>query len=354
MRILHVNHTLDLGGTEVMMLDLAREQKRLGESVTICSMYGPGLLDGKAAEYGLPVVHLNSASSLSAKVRSLTAYLSQYPQDIVHSHWGVWLPTAIAGFLKRVPRVHTHHSNQQRRLFLEHRVASFFTNKVVVLTPQVDDYIKKWVAVPKRKIVVIPNGIDFSRIEGAAQVDLESIPHGATVVGMVARLSPPKDYPTFISAAKLVLDRFPDVHFIAVGEGRMRPQFEAQVAQLGLKNFHFLGGRLDVPEVLQRMTIKVLATKNEGLPITLLEALASGCACIASDIPANRFTLDDGNSGLLVAGQDPPALAAAIERLLVDPDLRRRLKESASHRSQYFTAHRMAKDYVALCRNLQK
>jgi glycosyltransferase involved in cell wall biosynthesis len=354
LRILHVNHTLDLGGTEVMMLDLAKEQKKLGQSVTICSMYGPGLLDGKAAEYGLPVVHLNSRSSLSAKVKSLTTYLSQHPQDIVHSHWGVWLPTAIAGFLKRVPRVHTHHSNQQRRLFLEHRVASFFTNKVVVLTPQVDDYIKKWVAVPKRKIAVIPNGIDFSRVEGAARVELDSIPHGATVVGMVARLSPPKDYPTFISAAKLVLDRFPDVHFIAVGEGRMRPQFEAQVAQLGLKNFHFLGGRLDVPEVLQRMTIKVLATKNEGLPITLLEALASGCACIASDIPANRFTLDDGNSGLLVPGQDPPALAAAIERLLIDPDLRQKLKRSAAQRSQYFTAHRMAKDYVELCRNLQK
>lgn len=354
MRILHVNHTLDLGGTEVMMLDLAREQKKLGHDVTICSMYGVGLLDGKAAEYGLPVVHLNSHGNLLQKVKALAAYLDQHPQDIVHSHWGVWLPTALAGFLKRVPRVHTHHANQRRRLFIEHRFASFFTTKVVVLTPEVDDYIKKWVAVPRRKIAVISNGIDLSRVQGADRVELEGIPPEATVVGMVARLSPPKDYPIFMSAAKLVLERFPDVHFIAVGDGPKRSQFEAQAAQLGLKNFHFLGGRFDVANVLQRMTIKVLATKNEGLPITLLEAMASGCACIATDIPANRFTLDNGNSGLLVPGQDPSALAAAIERLLTDLPLRQRLKENAIQRAQYFTSDRMAKDYVNLYSDLQK
>src|SRR5260370_13460593 len=101
LRILHVNHTLDLGGTEIMLLDLANGQKRLGHNVTICSMYGPGLLDEKAREYGLTVVHLNSPNKLTSKVKLLTAYLDKHPQDMVHSHWGVWIPTAISGFLKR-------------------------------------------------------------------------------------------------------------------------------------------------------------------------------------------------------------------------------------------------------------
>ena len=315
MRILHVNHTLDLGGTEIMLLDLASGQKRLGHSVAICSMYGPGLLDGKAAEYGIPVVHLNSPNKLTTKVRNLSAYLRDHPQDIVHSHWGVWLPTALAGFLRRTPRVHTHHANQRRRLFLEHRAASLFTTKVVVLTPEVDDYIRKWVSVPKRKIAVIPNGIDRSRFADVPEIELEGIPAAATVVGMVARLSPPKDYSTFMRAAKLVLLRFPDVQFVAVGDGPQRAQLEAERAQMELRNFHFLGNRLDVLSVFKRMTINVLATKNEGLSITLLEAMASGCACIASDIPANRFALDGGNAGLLVPGLNPEAMAAAIERL---------------------------------------
>lgn len=348
MRILHVNHTLALGGTEVMLLDLAAEQKRLGHTVTICSMYGPGLLDGKAAEYGIPVVHLNSPDKLTSKVGKLTAYMREHPQDIVHSHWGVWLPTAIAGFLRRTPRVHTHHSNQQRRLFLEHRTASLFTTKVVVLTPEVDDYIRKWVGVPKRKLAVILNGIDVFRFAEVPEIEIEGIPSTATIVGMVARLSPPKDYSTYMRAAKLVLLRFPDVHFVAVGDGAQRAQLEGERAQLELENFHFLGNRLDVPSVLKRMTINVLATKNEGLSMTLLEAMASGCACVASDIPANRFALDGGNAGLLVPGLNPEAMAAAIERLLVDSELRDKFHQGAMERSKYFTAERMAKNYVNL------
>jgi glycosyltransferase involved in cell wall biosynthesis len=348
MRILHVNHALALGGTEVMLLDLASGQKRLGHSVTICSMYGAGLLDEKAAEYGIPVVHLNSSHKLMSQIGKLTTYLREYPQDIIHSHWGVWLPAAIAGFLRKTPRVHTHHSNQQRRLFLEHRAASLLTTKVVVLTPEVDDYIKNWVGVPKRKIAVILNGIDGSRFAKVPDIEIEEIPSAATVVGMVARLSPPKDYSTFMRAAKLVLARFPDVHFVAAGDGPQRAQLEAERIQLGLENFHFLGNRLDVLSVFKRMTINVLATKNEGLSITLLEAMASGCVCVASDIPANRFALDGGNAGVLVPGLNPEAMAAAIERLLGDSELRDRFHQGAIERSKYFTAERMAKNYVKL------
>ncbi len=264
LRILHVQHFFDLGGVESMILELAKGQKALGHEVTICSMYGSGPSDEKAHAYGFKVVHLNSERSLLANVRTLAAFLKRGKYDIVHSHWGVWLAAALAGFLRRVPRVHTHHANQQRRLFLGHRVASIFTTKVVVLTPQVDDYIKSWVAVAARKIVVIPNGIELSKIEEAASVEIEGIAADQTVIGMVARLSPPKDYSTYIRAAKIVTDKFPNVHFIAVGIGRDEARLRSEVAALQLDRFHFLGGRLDVPSLLHRMKIMVLSTKNEG------------------------------------------------------------------------------------------
>ncbi len=348
MRILLVNHTLDLGGSEIMLLGLAKELKKLGHAITICSMYGPGLLDGMASDYGIPVAHLKSPDNLIAKVRLLTRFLSENPQDIIHSHWGVWLPTALAGFLKRIPCVHTHHSNQRRRLFLEHRVAKLFTTKVIVVAPEIDDYISKWAGVPKRMIVAIPNGIDLARIRGVQRVEIDGIAPDAIVVGMVARLSPPKDYSTFMRAAKIVHERFPDVHFIAVGDGPQRVQFETECAQLQVSNFHFLGHRLDVPAILRRMTINVLATRNEGLSITLLESMASGCVCVASDIPANRYVLDGGTSGLLVPGYDPRALAAAIESLLTDNNMLSSVNKNAMQRVQYFSAERMAKDYIDL------
>jgi glycosyltransferase involved in cell wall biosynthesis len=151
-----------------------------------------------------------------------------------------------------------------------------------------------------------------------------------------------------MQAAKIVLRRFPEAHFIAVGDGKLRAQLEAEKVQLGIPNFNFLGNRLDVPAILRRMTLNVLATRNEGLSITLLEAMASGCPCIASDIPANRFALDDGSCGLLPPGNDPEALAAAIENLLKDEHLRIALSERATKRSAYFTVERMTNDYVEL------
>jgi glycosyltransferase involved in cell wall biosynthesis len=352
MRILQVNHFLDIGGSSTVLLTLAKEQRRLGHHVTICSMYGAGPLDLTAAEYGIPVVHLHSGKKRTDKIRALNAYLKRERYDVLHSHWGVWLATAVAGFLRGIPRIHTNHSNQPRRLFLEHRVACFFTDKVVVLTPELEPYIAKWVAVPRRKIEVIPNGVEFAALKNAARVEIEGIPPEAPVVGMVARLFPPKDYATFLRAAAIVMKERPEVHFVSVGNGQQREHFEQEAAALGLKNFHFLGGRMDVPSLLRRMTIAVLATKHEGQPVSLIEAMVSGTPVIGSDIPAVRFSLEDGASGLLVEGQNPEALAQAIMRLLDDPALRTRLIERAKVHSQAFHVSQMTQKYIALCERL--
>lgn len=138
------------------------------------------------------------------------------------------------------------------------------------------------------------------------------------------------------------------VHFDAVGDGPERPHFEAKKTELGIPNFHFLGNRLDIPAIMRRITINVLATRNEGLSIMLLEAMTAGSACIASDIPGNCFALDGRNSGTLVQGHEPTALAAAIERLLVDQAARQELIKGASERSKYFASERMATDYIDL------
>lgn len=354
MRILHLQHFLDIGGSDVMLLELARRQKQLGHAVSICAMFGEGPFDGKARDLGIPLFHLHSKNKPLAKIRALHAFLAAHRSefDILHSHWGVWLAAAVAGRLERIPVVHTHHSNQPRRLFPEHRLATLFTDKVVCLTPDLEPYIAKWVNVPRRKIEIIPNGIDLARIDAATRIELDGIPPAAPVVGMVARLSPPKDYTTFLQAARLLNDTLPDVHFLAVGNGGQRAHFEALAQSLGVRNLHFLGGRSDVPSILRRISVSVLATGNEGLPLSLLEAMAAGCLPVATDIPPNRFTLDDGRAGLLVPAKDAPALAIAITQALTDHDLRGRLLPAALARGREFDSRLMAERYLALYRRL--
>jgi glycosyltransferase involved in cell wall biosynthesis len=352
MKILHVHHKMDVGGAENVILELARNQQRLGHDVTICCLFGEASLDHKVHESGIPLIHLRSRTSATARVRALYHYLESNRYDILHSHWHSWIAAAIAGLLRRTPHVHTHHGNQSRSWAFEQRVASWFTPRVVSLTPQPDEFLTRWVGVPERKLVIIPNGIDLATFENAQRIELDGVPPEAPVVGMVARMAPPKDYPTFITAAALVQAEHPEVHFLAVGHGKQQPMLEQQVASIGLRNFHFLGARKDVPSLFRRMAISVLATRSEGHPLALLEAMASDCPVIASDILPVRFTLQDGEAGVLVAGENPRALADAIVHLLEHPKESRELARRAHACVQAFSIERMTADYLRLYNEL--
>jgi len=103
MRILHVNHSMTVGGAEVMIIELARQQAKAGHQVAICSMYGPGALDAKAAEFRLKVFPPQQQTLAAAKTSSLIAHLRENPVDILNSHWAVWLATALARCAYRHP-----------------------------------------------------------------------------------------------------------------------------------------------------------------------------------------------------------------------------------------------------------
>jgi glycosyltransferase involved in cell wall biosynthesis len=111
-----------------------------------------------------------------------------------------------------------------------------------------------------------------------------------------------------------------------VGEGPARAAVESEIGRLGLDAFVALtGDRDDVPELLATSDVFVLSSRSEGGPISVLEAMAAGLPVVASDVGGVREQVDEGVSGLLVPAGDPAALAAALERVLGDPQLRRDL-----------------------------
>lgn len=157
-----------------------------------------------------------------------------------------------------------------------------------------------------------------------------------TLIGCVAHLVPVKGHPTLIEA----VSRLEGAHLFLAGKPMDEEYTRAlheQSEVLGVsERVHFMNGVEDVPAFLAEMEIAVLPTWNkwrkEGCPVALLEAMACGKACVATDVPGSRDIIEDGVSGLLVEPENAVALAAAIQRLIDDPELRESMGKAAHFR----------------------
>lgn len=180
---------------------------------------------------------------------------------------------------------------------------------------------------PPEKTIAIPNGVDLSRFAD---------PGGEREAGLVmsARFARQKDHATLVAALAQLASRGLTPPLQLAGTGPLMARVQAQVARSGLQGqVCFLGHHADMPALLRSQRIFVLATHFEGMPLALVEAMASGCACIASDVIGVRGVLEHERTGLLVPEGDAAALAAAIERLMLDPALADRLGASARERA---------------------
>ena len=181
---------------------------------------------------------------------------------------------------------------------------------------------------PGHKTVAIPNGIDVARF---------AVPAGEREAGLVmsARFARQKDHATLIEALGVLAAQGIKPRLQLAGTGPLMAALQARVAQMKLEGqVVFLGHHGDMPALLRSQRIYVLSTHFEGMPLALVEAMASGCACIASDVIGVQGVIEHERTGLLVPEANAVALAAAIDRLLHDPALARRLGDSARERAQ--------------------
>jgi glycosyltransferase involved in cell wall biosynthesis len=192
---------------------------------------------------------------------------------------------------------------------------------------------------PAARVEVVPNGAALDpfaqagrRGSGGAAVVRRSlgVPVDEPVVAIVGRLAPIKDHDLFLRAAAMVVSRIPRVTFVIVGEGELESALRQQVSELGLAGqVVFAGYRADIPAVLGAVDLLVSTSQNEGFGLTLIEAMATGCAVVATRVGGVPEVIDDGRTGLLVPPADAAASAEAWLRLLGDAGLRASLGAAA-------------------------
>jgi len=177
----------------------------------------------------------------------------------------------------------------------------------------------------------------------------EAPPRVSSRVCMVGSLEKSKDYGNLLRAWKVVEAAGPYELWIA-GGGSKRAEFETLAGQLGLKRVRFLGAIEDVPSLLWSSTVFAFSANiEEGFGTVLIEALAAGCAVVATDVPACREVLEGGKYGRLVAAKDPGALGAAVIAALQCPLPAVESAQGVAY-AQGFTAERMIESYLGIAR----
>jgi glycosyltransferase involved in cell wall biosynthesis len=187
---------------------------------------------------------------------------------------------------------------------------------------------------PRRFAPVSPE--ERRRLRDQLFAGFRSIPPDASLVCCVARLSPQKGLTDLVAAAAELKDDLANARYVVIGEGELKSELSHDVTQSGLDGTMLLAGNLPPPEVvqwLQSADLFVLPSHFEGGPATaLMEAMASGCAVVATRVSGTDELVPNPVFGLLVEARDPQALAAAIRRLLLDPELRARLGRQGRQR----------------------
>ena len=175
--------------------------------------------------------------------------------------------------------------------------------------------------VARDKLIVIGNALPTAAFEPAAS----ALPHrpGGLRVGMVARMNARyKNHAGFLRVASQIHQRMPDVEFLLVGDGPLRPDLEQQAAALGLgDHLIFLGDRRDIPAVLASMDVAVLTSDSESLSNVILEAMAARLPVVAYNVGGNAELVNDQRGALVTAGNEND-FANAIQRVLSDAHLR--------------------------------
>jgi glycosyltransferase involved in cell wall biosynthesis len=218
-------------------------------------------------------------------------------------------------------------------------------DRVVAVSDQITPQLRRF----GLKADVIYNGIETMPIAGPVPGFREKMNwSGRLVVAAIARLAKQKGLQYLLQAAPEVLQEVPDALFVFVGEGPERPALEAEAKSLGIQDsVRFLGTRNDISDILASVDVLAMPSLSEGMPMALLEAMASGKAVAASGVGGIPHVIQDRVNGILLVPEDVNGLAAALKELLKSSDLRNYLGQNAMETVESkFSAASMATRYM--------
>ena len=354
LEVLHLIKGLGRGGAEMLLPSLIRNGSNGYRYSVGYFLPWKDALVSELRDMGVRVEHYSARGPIGmlARVPQLARSFRRCGVDIVHAH----LPLAgvvarLAGRMSGVPVVYTEH-NLMEHYHRATRAANLGTWKLqssVITVSEAVANSARSAAGTSVPITVMNNGVDIERFtrrseeSDALRARLE-IPAAAPVVGTVAVFRQQKRLDLWLEVALRLCREHEGVRFLIVGDGVLRGELEELAAALGLDSrTHFAGLQQDVRPYLQAMDVYLMSSDFEGLPVALLEAMATGLACVTTAVGGIPAVIDDGISGMMVEPGDATALASAVAALLSDRDRIEAMGRRARERVEgHFSARAMA------------
>lgn len=366
MKIIHAVDSMEMGGAEILVALLCRSQQREGHAVSVYCLFRGGILADELQRERVSIRVFDPGAGGPGKLRLMRdlrrAFAGDRP-DVVHCHnmspsilaapparWagvpaivstrhGLAIPWGTPSEVKGIP--------DNAAAFFRYRLAATCIDRVVAVCTVAHHNLESGVGASLLKVVTIRNG--------ALPMPTSSLPdpairkQGFTLIN-VARLNWKKNHASLLQALALAGREVPDLYLWLVGDGAEAGKLRDLARQLGIEDrVHFTGERKDVGDWLAQADLFVLSSLTEGLPVSLIEALAAGLPFVSTGVGAVPEVAELSGAGTVVEANRPEALAAAIVQAARNrdqlPEIRRRARQSYE---QHFMPDRMVDAYSEL------
>jgi glycosyltransferase involved in cell wall biosynthesis len=359
-------HTLHVGGAEVLAAQMARRLREAYRFVFVC-LDALGTLGEELRADGFPVEVVGRGSGIDWRCPfRLAKILRRERVDLIHAHqYTPFFYGLLARLLyRRSPVLFTEHGRhfpdyRRPKRVLANRLLVERRDRIIGVGEAVRQALIRHEGLPAERVGVIYNGINTTHFASgnhdrqAIRREMDVAPE-AFVMLLVARLDYLKDHATAVRTLRRVVQRRPEARLVLVGEGPEREKIQSLVADCQLtSHVRFLGLRKDVDRLLKATDLFLLTSISEGIPLTVLEAMAAGLPVVATQVGGLGEIIEDGKTGWLAPSGDDAALAERILHLAEDTDLRQKMGRLGQERARStFSESQMHAGYLELYREM--
>jgi len=369
MRVLHVISDENIGGAGVLLTSLLHNFDPERVESTVALPEGSALR-GRVESLGVPtrLLHVPADRYSAASVREIGRLIRETESELVHANAA--LNARIAGRRCGVGVLHTRHCCFPVKGLLRFPPIRAFCglgNRMlsdrVIATAEAAAQNLRELGVSERQIDVVINGSEPVRevagTELAALRQRWGLRADDFVVGICARLEEYKGHETFLRAARVLLERHPRIpfRFLIVGEGSRRAALERMTEDLGLSPWvMFTGFVEDMAPIYRLLRVNVnCSSGTETSCLALSEGMSAGVPAVVSDFGGNRAMMGESDAGFVIPVGDFEAVADAIERIVGDAELEKRMRDAARARYlAHYTARRMADRVTEIYEKIMK